>query len=86
MLSMTEEDKKWQAESDARQIAEAAVIREDPHRYAAAQEAAKRMYAAAQEAAKRMAEEEEARQKALKKLGEGEWPLNYKESLNVRSS
>ena len=75
MLSMTEEDKKWQAESDARQIAEAAVIREDPHRYAAAQEAAKRM-----------AEEEEAKQKALKKLGEGEWPLNYKESLNVRSS
>jgi len=75
MLSMAEEDKKWQAESDARQIAEAAVIREDPHRYAAAQEAAKRM-----------AEEEEARQKALKKLGEGEWPLNYKESLNVRSS
>jgi len=75
MLSMAEEDKKWQAESDARQIAEAAVIREDPHRYAAAQEAAKRM-----------AEEEEAKQKALKKLGEGEWPLNYKESLNVRSS
>ena len=64
---MTEEDKRWQAESDARTIAEAAGIREDQHRYAAAQAAAKRM-----------AEEEEAKNKALKELGEGDWPLNYK--------
>ena len=66
-VPMSDEDKKWQAESDARNIAESAAIKADQHRYAAAQEAAKRM-----------AEEEEAKAKALKELGEGDWPLDYK--------
>ena len=72
MIPMDAEDRRWQAEADARTIAEAAAIREDPHKYAAAQEAASRL-----------AEESEAKNKAMKKLGEGDWPLNYRETLKV---
>lgn len=41
--NMAEEEKRWQAESDARALAEAEVIRNDPDRLKAAQKAAKDM-------------------------------------------
>jgi len=41
--SMTAEDKKWQAECDARTLAEAEAIKDDKDRLSAAQEAAKAM-------------------------------------------
>jgi len=39
----TKEEKKWEAESDARTIAEAEAIKGDPERIKAAQKAAKEM-------------------------------------------
>lgn len=43
MIRLTEEERRWAAESDARALAEANVIRNDPARLQAAQEAAKAM-------------------------------------------
>jgi hypothetical protein len=40
---MEAEEKKWQAENDARTLAEADVINNDPERLEAAQKAAKKM-------------------------------------------
>ena len=42
---MEAEEKKWQAENDARTLAEADVINNDPERLEAAQKAAKEMLA-----------------------------------------
>lgn len=41
--SMSAEDKKWQAECDARTLADAEAIKADPERYKAAAEAAEEM-------------------------------------------
>jgi len=43
MSAMTADDKKWEAESDARTIVEAAVITGDPARLAAAKKVSKKM-------------------------------------------
>ena len=43
---MEAEEKQWQAENDARTLAEADVINNDPERLEAAQKAAKKMLAA----------------------------------------
>lgn len=43
VLPMTAEDKKWQADSDARTLAEAKVIEKDPARMKIAMNAAKKM-------------------------------------------
>jgi hypothetical protein len=40
---MSAEDKRWEAESDARTMAEATAIRSDPKRFAAAASAAREM-------------------------------------------
>lgn len=42
-VTMSEEDKKWQAENDAHTLAEAEVIKGDENRLKAAQEAAVRL-------------------------------------------
>jgi hypothetical protein len=60
MARMTEEERRWAAESDARALAEANVIRNDPSRLQAAQEAAKAM--AAEETKKAAAMRTVARQ------------------------
>jgi len=52
--SMTEEDKKWQAENDAHTLAEAEVIKGDSKRLKAAQETAKKISEEAEERAKGM--------------------------------
>lgn len=54
------EEKRWQAESDARTLAEANVIREDPERMKAAQGAAKKM-----------AEDEREQANAMSKVARG---------------
>lgn len=56
---ITEDEKKWRAESDARTLAEAEVIKADP----------KRMQAAS-ESAKRLADEEKTREDAMKKVAD----------------
>ncbi len=42
-MAMTADDKKWEAENDARTVAEAAVITADPERLAAAKKVGKPM-------------------------------------------
>ena len=56
----TKEEKKWQAESDARTIAEAEAIKGDPERIKAAQKAAKEM-----------SEEKQREADALRSLSKG---------------
>ena len=70
-LSDAERESRWQAESDARTITEAAVVTADGPRLEAAQVAAKRM-----------AEEKAVELEALKKLGDkSKWPVDYKKAL-----
>ena len=56
----TKEEKKWEAESDARTIAEAEAIKGDPERIKAAQKAAKEM-----------SEEKQREADALRSLSKG---------------
>ena len=58
---MTAEDKRWQAQDDARTLASANVIREDPDRMSAAQTMAKEM-----------AEEDREKAKAMGKVARGQ--------------
>lgn len=62
---MTEEEKDWRAEDDARTLSNAEAIKADPERM---EKAAK--------AAKRMIEEEKARTEGLEKVAKGQ--LSYK--------
>ena len=72
-LSDAERESRWQAESDARTITEAALVTADGPRFEAAQAAAKRM-----------ADEKAVELAALKKLGDkSKWPLDYKKALNA---
>ena len=57
----TKEEKKWEAESDARTIAEAEAIKGDPERIKAAQKAAKEM-----------SEERQREADALRSLSKGD--------------
>jgi len=57
---------KWEAESDAKALVEAAAIRADSKRLGAAEKAAKRM-----------GKEEAIKNRAMQDLGNGKWPLNY---------
>ncbi len=50
------DDKKWKAESDARTLAEAEIIKKDENRVTAAQEAAKRLAEEAKKEAESMAD------------------------------
>lgn len=43
MIAQTASDKKWQAENDARTLAEAETIKQDPNRLKPAQDAAQKM-------------------------------------------
>lgn len=63
-LMVSKSDKQWQADQDARSIAEAAAVQTDPARLKAAQAAAKRL--ATEE--KQRAAEATARSKAMAKL------------------
>ena len=54
-IGMTASDKKWEAESDARTLMEAGVIKGDRRRLGAASNAAKRMKKEKQDEAKAMA-------------------------------
>lgn len=53
-MEMSVEDKKWQAQSDARTLAEAEVIKGDPERLKAAQEAAVKLAEESREEAEGM--------------------------------
>ena len=53
-VSLSADEKKWKAESDARTLAEAEVIKKDESRLAAAQEAAKSLVKDAKEEADSM--------------------------------
>jgi hypothetical protein len=57
MVVLSPDERKWQAENDARTLAEAEQIKEDKTRLEAAQSAAKRML-----------EEEEERTRAMRKV------------------
>ena len=72
-LSEAEQESRWQAESDARTITEAVVVKADSQRFEAAQVAAKRM-----------AEEKAIEVAALKVLGDkSNWTIDYNKVLNA---
>jgi len=68
MARITEEERRWAAESDARALAEANVIRNDPTRLQAAQEAARAM---AEEEAKKAAAMRTVAKQGAKPRGKG---------------
>lgn len=65
-MTETKSEEDWQAESDARTIAEAETIKSDEKRFAAAQVAAKRML-----------EEKQEEQAALKRLADWKPTMFY---------
>lgn len=69
--TMSAEEKDWQAESDARTLVEAEVIRSDPERLKAAQEKAKKM-----------ADEKKRESEAMSRLANGQldYPTMTKEA------
>ncbi len=72
-MAMTADDKKWEAENDARTVAEAAVITADPARLAAAKKVGKPM-----------AKDKEEEVKALKGLVDGVY--DHKDSKEHRKA
>ena len=55
-VSLSADEKKWKAESDARSLAEAEVIKKDKNRFTAAQEAAKELAKESKKEAESMAD------------------------------
>ena len=53
IMAMTESDKKWQIEQDAKALVEAQVIRDDPKRFEAAVAYQEKLNKAAEEAIKK---------------------------------
>ncbi len=66
--ALSAEDKKWRARSDANNLSEAEVIKQDPQRLKAAAEAAKEM-----------ADDQMKEAVAMSKIAD--WPLDYSKSL-----
>ena len=71
---MSVDDQRWQAESDARTLAEAAAIRADESRAAAAEQAAQRLAAGE----KKRAEAAAVEAAAMAKLAGGRYPSMVK--------